>query len=221
MPVKKHLFVSCTKNKKEDTVFYQCIHDNTSLKNIKIIWFENNTTGLSKRYNEALKKFKHQYDYIHFIHDDVYLYDDLGVLTKILDTYNFAISGAAGAKSIKLVEPFMWHAMSNPHSAMGVVEHGPVLQSHISTFGVSFDKAVILDGLYLCVNTSKINNWCFNENFDFHFYDIASCIDAFKQNIVAGVIPIHLRHECILYNPLQNKSWIDNNNKFKQLYVTK
>ena len=216
----KHAIVSCTRKNKETTVLFNCSQINSSLKNIDFYWFENNNQGLSKNYNEILKKYQSKYDFIHFVHDDVFIYDDFGVLEYILSQYNFDISGAAGSSRVIIKPPYMWHSMGK-EGGMGIVEHGKIKQSHCSVFGNMFEKAVIMDGLYMCVKTQNIKNWCFNEKFDYHFYDIASCIDAYKQNLTLGIIPIHLRHECVLYNPLTNICWQKNMKIFEECYVRK
>ena len=212
-----HLFIITTRKNKEDCLFYECLQINKSLQKAKIIFIENNQIGLSKIYNQYLNKFKDKYDFIHFIHDDIFIYDDLNVIDKTLNESNYDIYGVAGGDKVILKNPILWHLICE--KKYGVVEHKVNNIHNVISFGNTFDKVVILDGVYLCVKTKNINNWQFNENFDFHHYDIASCIDAFKQHLILGVVPIHIRHEPQFYIPTQNENWIKNNNKFLELYA--
>lgn len=222
----KHLFVSATKDKKEDTLFYKCHNINQSFNKLKQIIIENNTNGLSEVYNKILKKYKNEYDYIHFVHDDVFIYDDMNVIENLLLNNDSDIYGVAGASKINISYPSLWHIMGKNHS-FGSVEHKHNTRidnlnqpNHYNViFGPCIGDVVILDGVYLCVKTKNIKNWKFNENFEFHHYDIASCIDAFKNNLKLKVIPIHIRHEPDLYDPTKNKNWIESNNKFLKLYA--
>ena len=54
----------------------------------------------------------------------------------------------------------------------------------------------MIDGLFMAVNvkTALKTGWQFNDNFSFHHYDLASCIDANKLSLRIGVIPINVIH---------------------------
>lgn len=217
----KHIIVSCTRNKKEDTLLYKCHQINKSLNKIDIFWYENNNDSLSKCYNKSINEFSEKYEYIHFIHDDVFIYDDINVIDYILSQYSFDIVGVAGSSIVDLKPPYLWHLMGQ-RGATGSVEHTNNGSNYLTSFGDGkYKKAIILDGVYICINTKTIKNWRFDENFDFHFYDIASCISAFKSGLNLGVVPIHIKHESKHINPLTNSCWIKNNIKFEQLYVNK
>lgn len=221
----KHLFVSATKNKKEDTLIYQCHQINQSFNKIKQIIIEDNTIGLPKNYNNILNQYKNDYDFIHFVHDDVFIYDDISVIENILINYPYDIYGIAGSGKIYIKDPALWHIMGKERM-FGVVEHkhnkriNDLEQSnqYVVVFGPSVGNVVIMDGVYMCVKTKNIKDWKFNENFEFHHYDISSSIDAFKKGLKLGIVPIHIRHEPDLYDPTKNENWIKSNKKFLELY---
>lgn len=217
LPKNRHLIASCTQYKKENTILYKCIQLNNSLTDY--VFIENNKHGLSKNYNSIIEEYKNSYDFIHFVHDDVFIYDNLSVIDFVLTEYNYDISGVAGSKKISMKPPYLWHLMSQKNSSMGAVEHCAGDKSYLTFFGSTYDKCVIMDGVYMCVKTANLKNWKFNENFDFHFYDIASSIDAFKMKLNLGIVPIHIKHYAKMYNPLENESWKHNAQKFEQLYV--
>ena len=215
-----HLITSCTKGKQEDTLLYKCNQLRNKQFHCDII--EYNTEGLSKKYNEIIEKYKNRgYDYIHFVHDDVFIYDDIDIIDYIVNEYKFDIFGVAGSSRSTVKPPYLWHLMSDKRCSLGSVEHGKVTESYLSTFGANYGNCVIMDGVYMGINLKTIGEWRFNENFDFHFYDIASSIDAFKKGLKLGIIPIHIRHEAKLYNPLENECWQKNAKKFEELYVRK
>jgi hypothetical protein len=79
----------------------------------------------------------------------------------------------------------------------GAVSHLiPNGQSHVTPFGPSPERVAIIDGVFMSVNVKKVRSvgWKFNENYDFHHYDISSSLDANKKKLKLGVAPIHLIH---------------------------
>jgi hypothetical protein len=59
-------------------------------------------------------------------------------------------------------------------------DHGQIF---MTSFGPTPARVAILDGLFMSINTKRAKqvDWKFNENYNFHHYDIASCIDANKK----------------------------------------
>ena len=54
----------------------------------------------------------------------------------------------------------------------------------------------MLDGLFLAVDLKRAleTGWRFNENYDFHHYDLSSCLDANKRQMKLGTYPIYVTH---------------------------
>ena len=81
----------------------------------------------------------------------------------------------------------------NLHGAVAHLHDG---RSMTTPFGPVPVRTAIVDGVFMSVNVKKVKEakWKFNENYDFHLYDISSCLDANKKKLKVGVAPIHLIH---------------------------
>lgn len=222
----KHIFISATSSIKEQTTIYRCYNESLSFKQYDLIIVENNKLGLSKLYNQIIEKYKSSFDYIHFIHDDAYIYDDIQILCNIIERNNYDISGIAGAGKINISYPSGWYDMASKVKCpdiKGKIEHYYINEDKSSylLFNKSqlHGKCVIVDGVYMCIKTTNLKEWKFNENYTFHHYDLASCLDAIKCGLSVGVVNIHLKHELvpkpiILHDPI----WIESDRKFLAEY---
>jgi len=189
-----------------------------------ILYTSSNKTGLSRMYNTILKSYKTKYDCIVFIHDDVYV-DDYNICNKLAKAHTlYDIVGLAGGINPKINKPALWHLMCggfNSGNLRGCVAHFiDDTQFHMTSFGPTPARATILDGLFLSVLTKPIieSGWRFNENYSFHHYDIASCIDANKKHLKLGVYPIWTIHKSPgLLNP-NSQAFLDNQEKFIEEY---
>lgn len=208
-------------NAPDQTLAYRSLIKN---KQIELMYCKENTQGLSKRYNEALYKFQKDYDIITFVHDDVYV-DDLNVHEKLIEAHKqFDIVGLAGGLNPVIKPPALWHLMCGGfHSGnlRGAVAHYVRdEQFAMTSFGPTPARVAILDGLFLSVNVNKAieAKWQFNENYDFHHYDIASSIDANAKKLRLGVAPIWVIHKSPgLLNPESSK-FIQSQAKFLTEY---
>jgi hypothetical protein len=218
----KIAFYSVTRDDIKNTPFYDSV---TRLKDKADIAFNKfNTEGLSKRYNDFLEKNKDNYEYIVFVHDDVYV-DDLAVCEKLETAHkDFDIVGLAGGINPKIQKPALWHLMCggfNSGNLRGAVAHpaGPK-EIAMTSFGVTPCRVAVLDGLFLSVKTSSIKNtnWKFNENYTFHHYDIASSLDANVKKLKLGVAPIWVIHRSPGLLDINNKLFTDSEEKFIREY---
>lgn len=227
----KHLFVSATKGNGEDTVFKRWISlvNLNSIENIEFKQFTNNTKGLSQLYNEIIEENKSEFDYIHFIHDDAFVYDNVNYIIKEIEDSDYDISGVAGAGAIVVSYPSGWYDLALKSGRLdlivGHIEHKHMDTGRTEELNFSNTKfnhrTVVIDGVYMCVRMKNIGDWKFNEHYTFHHYDIASCIDAVRKGLKIGVVNLHLRHELqpkplIIYNPV----WIESDKKFRQEYTS-
>jgi len=220
--MKKNLFYFCTRSiDPKDT---QACKSLSRIKNIDIAYNSNNKTGLSTNYNSILQKNGDNYDYITFIHDDVFI-DDLDVCEKLYTAHKkYDIVGLAGGINPKIVRPALWHIMCggfNSGNLKGAVAHtlkGEVI--HMTSFGPTPSRVAILDGLFISVDTKKVKeaDWQFNENYTFHHYDIASSIDANKKKLKLGVAPIWVIHESPGLLDPNSSMFLDSQEKFIQEY---
>lgn len=223
------LIVSATRTPAETshtTIFGQSLKSLLDLGVKFDVMFEHdNRNGLSQVYNKYLKTFGEKYDCIVFVHDDVYI-DDALFINKIEEGFNegYDIVGTAGGINPIIKAPTLWHIMCGQGNLRGAVSHFNEENSQIwvTSFGPMPSRVTLLDGLFLAINTKRILevNWKFNENYDFHLYDLASSLDANKKKLKLGVLPIHLVHKSPGLSNLNNETFQRNQAKFLKEYAS-
>lgn len=218
---------SVTRGQMEQTLLFKSIQPLVNDKSVSFFYDQNNTTGLSKKYNTFLESTGKDYDYVIFIHDDVFL-DDLRLVEKIQRAHlAYDIVGLAGGINPVIKAPALWHLMCggfNSGNLRGAVSH-PCSKDQIMTtnFGPTPSRVVILDGLFLSVDVRKINSvrWRFNENYEFHHYDIASSIDANKKQLKLGVAPIWVMHASPGLLNVNDEKFVTSQEKFLSEYSSR
>lgn len=195
---------------------------NTPNYKLDIVW--ENTEGLSKNYNQKIQQYKDsEVEFLVCVHDDVYI-DDLKLYEKLVQGYRlgYNIIGLAGGLNPRLTNPALWHIMTERNQQRGQVAHpaGNPNQNMVTPFGPTPSRVAIADGLFLAVHLPTVTktNWKFNENYTFHHYDIASCIDAKREKLKIGVYPIHVIHSSPGLMSIHDKMWADSNETFLKEY---
>lgn len=186
-------------------------------KNVNVI--EKINTGdksLSQVYNEIISECTT--DILILCHDDIY-FDTNGWYHKVLKHFEkspYGILGVAGTK--KMPENGCWWAERS--KMYGIVNHesqGKKWESKYSTsLGKKVDEVIVLDGVFLMIDKTKIKN-NFIEDFDgFHFYDIPFCFENYLQGVKLGVVyDIRITHKSIGQT---NEKWEKNREKFAEKY---
>lgn len=178
-----------------------------------------NKEGLPKIYNSFINETNRD-KYLIFVHDDV-LIEDLFFEEKInLAFEKYDIVGLAGTKKCNLEsEISAWHLMSDKNDWVGEVAHSKNKQYWTTVFGPSDSRALLLDGLFIAVNTQKLldSKTFFDENFIFHHYDISFCLKANKNKLKMGVYPIKVTHFG-MGDSMLSEEWRASANTFKKLY---
>lgn len=231
MTKKTVLIVSATKEKNtKNTLLSQSLttmsQNSSVFKNqYKINYHTNNTQALPRVYNQYITaKILKQHDIVLFVHDDVYI-DDLGCFDKLRTSifeYGNDIVGLAGSTRATIKEPTLWHQMSDRRYHSGAVAHinrkTDMLQT--TSFGPYPKRCLLLDGLFVAINLEKILNtkWKFNENFEFHHYDLSSCLDANKLKLKMSTCNVHVVHGSPGLADYYDKSFQQSQKKFLQLY---
>lgn len=185
----------------------------------------NNTLGLSRVYNNFIKYDASNNDVAIFVHDDVYI-DDFRIFSKLDEAHSrFDIVGLAGGIGPRISTPALWHLMCGGVTGgnlRGAVSH-PYNKEQLAmtSFGPTPSRVAILDGLFLSIKLRSIRScgWRFNENYNFHHYDIASCIDANNKKLRLGVWPIWVTHTSPgLLNP-NDKDFNSSQTRFLKEYA--
>ena len=154
----------------------------------QIIGIENDGKySLTEVYNMGLEQ--SQYDVCVFIHDDIHL--KKGWVSIVLNAFTkgYGILGVAG--STRLEASAKW--WENPTTLVGNVYHKlPTIKNrYLTSFCPPHPNhilpAVVVDGVFMAVDKTKIVK-PFNENIKgFNFYDIMFCVENFLAGVKIGV----------------------------------
>jgi hypothetical protein len=184
---------------------------------------KNNKEGLPKVYNRFLEDPKYAKSLLLFVHDDVEL-EDIFLIDKISNS-PYEVTGLAGTKKADLSKPPGWHLMSTREDWVGEVAHAEFKEDKkniwTTVFGSTNSRALLIDGLFICVDVKalKEKNVRFNEKFEFHHYDLSFCLDCNKEKIKIGVLPIRVIHHG-LGDSMLSEDWKVSAEIFKQTYGT-
>jgi hypothetical protein len=218
----KLAFFFCTRsNTPENTLTYKSL---SKINQGKIFFKSSNKEGLSKNYNVFLNENIDKFDYIVFLHDDVYV-DDFNIGNKLIEAHKeYDIVGLAGGVNPSISKPALWHLMCGgfgPNLRGTVFHYANDKQLFATNFGVTPSRVTILDGLFLSVSTDSVSRseWKFNEDYNFHHYDIASCIDANQKKLKLGVYPIWVFHKSPGLLNINDKNFNDSQEKFIRNYL--
>lgn len=179
-----------------------------------------NKEGLPKVYNRFITEENRNFKLI-FVHDDV-LIEDLFLFDKLnLAFEKFDIVGLAGARSCNVsAEHPAWHLMAPREDLVGEVTHSRSGINWTTVFGKTPNRVLVLDGLFIAVDTAKLldTNTFFDEEFEFHHYDITFCLKANSQKLKMGVYPIRVVHFG-LGDSMNTPEWTQSSVKFKEKYT--
>ncbi|MDD2545794.1 MAG: glycosyltransferase [Burkholderiaceae bacterium] len=164
------------------------------------IAFEN-TTGLSTLYNLRLNAAEGA-EVLLFVHDDVWI-DDFFIADHALEaSKRYDLFGVVGNRRCAPLQPSWaftdtagtWDEATHLH---GAIAYGQGPGSQLDVFGTSPADCQILDGVLLGVKKSALNarGVAFDEQFQFHFYDVDLCATARHNGLRIGVWPIAITHQ--------------------------
>ena len=182
----------------------------------------NNTEGLSKVYNNFIND-DNKDKIVLFVHDDVIIHqiDLVENLNKAIE--NFDIIGLAGSEEFNIGEKNMWHICSDRSKHSGSVTHVIPNTDLVcgSVYGPTPKRCLVMDGLFLAVNIERAisQEWKFDEDFDFHFYDLSSCLLANQKRLKMGTWNINVTHYGI-GDSCFSTSWEENNKKFVEKWTS-
>lgn len=203
--------------RKSNPEFVEYLKKTSGFKKINVIEKVNNgEKSLSQVYNEIISE--SQTDIIVLCHDDI-TFDTNGWYAKILkhfDKSDFGIIGVAG--STYMPESGMWWERKG--RMVGIVNHeheGKKWESKYSdSLGNGIKETVIVDGLFIVLDKTKIKH-TFDENVPgFHMYDVNFCFKNFLEGVKIGVITnVRITHKSI---GMVNQQWDENRKVFAEKY---
>ena len=190
-------------------------------KGITVIQKINNgEKSLAQVYNEILDESPN--DIIIFTHDDVY-FDTKAWYHKIKSHFeksHYGILGMAGTTNLS--ETGQWWEPSKRKNMIGIVNpesNGKKWESKYSeSFGNDIHSTVIVDGVFMAVDRTRLKNKFLEEFEGFHFYDIPFCYENYLNGVAVGVITnIRLTHKSV---GITNEQWEKNRQLFVEKYST-
>lgn len=169
----------------------------------ELLLFESNTTGLSTLYNAAIEQAASSPAILVFVHDDVSIQDFFWTDRVREALAQFDIVGLAGNLRRSPLQPawafatpdFKW---DSPEYLSGTVGHGKGFPcDEVTYFGPSGAECKLLDGLMLIADSARLieAGVRFDEQFEFHFYDMDFCRQAELKGLRMGTWPISVVHE--------------------------
>jgi GT2 family glycosyltransferase len=170
---------------------------------VKLRLFPNNSLGLSTVYNLALRDLRHEPALVLFIHDDVHLMDIYWPDRIVQGLAAFDIVGVVGnvrrlpnQPSWRFIDVQM--TFDEAKYLSGAIAHGAGWPAQrVSYYGTIGREVRLLDGVLLAARSEVLlsRDVLFDEQFDFHFYDLDFCRQAERQRLRMGTWPIPIVHE--------------------------
>ena len=162
-----------------------------------------NKNGLPNVYNKAIDN-STDFDFVVFVHDDIWL-NDVFFFDKVINS-KFDIVGAVGGCYWGVpsgypidAKPLIWTTATCGRGASGFMNHdlknGYFLPS---SYGVAPKETTTLDGSIIIFTRKAIQaglRW--DEQFNFHFYDMDICFSARRLGLKVGTANILLTHESV------------------------
>lgn len=184
----------------------------------------NNKESITKCYNKTINIVKdfddsNMDDIIVFVHDDVRI-EDLYFIEKLEEGLKeFDVVGVAGGKKL-LIDHRVPPSWTNGAIGSGAIHHKKDNMRMPNCFG-NFSRVLTLDGVFIATKLSTLinNNIRFDEQFDFHCYDLDFSMQCYKAKLKLGTIPLHLLHGSV--GDFGSEGFKVNATKFYEKYKVK
>lgn len=204
--------------REDNPKFIEQIQKSVMYKNVQVIQKINNgEKSLSQVYNEILEEAEN--DIVVLVHDDL-IFETKHWGDKIIKHFkrnkDFGILGLAGTKYLS--DSGKWWEL--PSSMYGVVNHSDGTKKWTSSYskdrGNQIDETIIVDGLFIAIDKTRIKHK-FDETVNgFHFYDLSFCLPNFLDEVGVGVIyDVRVTHLSVGQT---NEQWEENRKEFSEKY---
>ena len=170
---------------------------------VELRLFAGNAAGLPSVYNVAIEESAQAPAILLFIHDDVHLCDFHWTATLNDALGQFGMVGVAGNRRRVARQPG-WRFLDERftrdgrENLSGTVAHGRGFPAErVDVYGPTRQPVTLLDGVMLAVKSETLHSKSlrFDEQFDFHFYDLDFCRQAERAGISMGTCAVSLIHE--------------------------
>jgi hypothetical protein len=155
-----------------------------------------------------------------FMHDDIWI-DDYFFADRLIDGLSkFDVVGLAGNKAPSPEAP-AWNYVSEAlewdyEHLSGAVAHGAQPFGNVYYFGPTGVEVKTVDGLLIAAKGAVLldKKITFDEQFDFHFYDMDFCKTCVQNGARIGTYPIAVTH--VSLGGLGSDSWKAGLKKFRE-----
>jgi GT2 family glycosyltransferase len=175
----------------------RCLRNFLWRQDFEVQLFADNTRGLPVVYNKALDDARDDPATLVFLHDDVYLADYFWPERLADALIKFDVVGLAGHTQRALGQTTWFVPDDGPAGLLsGIVAHGEDLGAQISLYGAAGKECKLMDGLFLAAESATLieHGIRFEEELDFHFYDLDFCRQVEKAGLSMGTWSISVIH---------------------------
>lgn len=207
----------------ENVKFINHVNNTIGVPHETYVYENQNQYSLTEVYNKAITEHHADDAIMVFCHNDI-IFETKDWGKKLLNHFNksdYQIIGVAGATELN-AHGCWWlneKGQMNLSKMIGIVNHQNELRKWESMysrphFGVK--STVIVDGLFIAVDTSNIEHK-FDESYKgFHYYDISFCFPNYLDGCNIGVITnIRITHKSVGET---NQQWEENRIQFINQY---
>lgn len=203
--------------RKIDVNFIEHVKKTCMYKGVEVLPYENNGKySLTEIYNKGLNDASS--DIVVFCHDDI-LFETNNWGKKVLKAFEknpeYGILGVAGTDHI--ISGMWWEIRNAMH---GTVKHTDGTKVWANMYSENYrdqlKEMVVVDGLFIAVDKTKIQT-IFDDKFKgFHFYDISFCLSNHINGVKIGLISnILILHKSV---GQVNEQWGKNKTLFEEIY---
>ena len=210
----------------QNTEFEKHVSETIGVDHSIHLYCNYNQFSLTEIYNKAIIEHASSDSIMIFIHNDLYFdRSDWGkILLKHFNnpSNDYQIIGVAGSKS--LYSHGCWwmnenKTAMNSDNMIGIVNHDNGVRKWESKYSEPYygvKPVVLIDGLFMAVDTDEIESK-FDESFKgFHMYDVSFCIENYLDGCNIGVITdVRITHKSIGQT---NQEWENNRIQFVEKY---
>jgi GT2 family glycosyltransferase len=215
--------ITATRGKIQDTLLFKSVARTQNTSKITLCPIQDNTEGLSKVYNRPIND-----ETLCFCHDDVAINDYWWVSVVELGLMRYDIVGVAGNTQLNPDHASWCHTVKDPQSGgnylvdktlSGMIAQGAQWPAERVDYFGPCQEVKLLDGVFLAVKGKTLleTGLRFDEDFNFHFYDLAFCRRALNLSLRLGTIPLSLTHNSL---GKMDATWRADLNRYRAKYDT-
>jgi hypothetical protein len=203
--------------RKIDENFIEHVKKTCMYKGVEVLPYENNGEySLTEIYNKGLNDASS--DIVVFCHDDV-LFETKNWGEKVLKAFEknpeYGILGVAGTDH--MISGMWWEIRNSTHGTVKHTDGTKVWVSKYSqNYGNELKEMIVVDGLFIAVNRTRIKNIFDTQFKGFHFYDLPFCLSNHINGVKIGLISnILILHKSV---GQVNEQWGENKTLFEEIY---